>query len=160
VCFAVGVVVCVAACVAPVARKSGNAARVPDHRQNRLQKSTQPRILFNSGTIMWCDSVLQCVLLCVLQCVAKNYGQNCLQRSAQPRILFKSCTVAWCCNYIELQCVAARCSALQCVAVRCKVLQSTKSLACTADWCGIAVCCRALQCVTMCCSVLQRVAAC
>ena len=50
--------------------------------------------------------------------------------------------------FIDLMCVAVRCSVVQCVAVCCSVLQC------------VAVCCSVLQCVAVCCNVLQCVAVC
>jgi len=71
--------------------------------------------------------LLQCVLLCALQCVAE--------------------CVAVCCSV--LQCV------LQCVTVRSPVLHARAQI--KASWCifeGVAVCVEA--CVALCCNALQR----
>jgi len=79
--------------------------------------------------------------------------------------------------WIELNCVAVRCSALQCVVVCCGVLWCVavwySALRCVTVVCSdnysswldhgglpSLVCCSVLQCVAECCSVLQYVAIC
>ena len=97
---------------------------------------------------VWCSVwqfALQCVLWCVLQCVA-TFG-SVLQCVAVCCSVLQCVEV--CCSMLQrvLQCVAVCCSVLQCVAVCCSILQYD------AVWCSV------LQCVAVCCSV-QRVAVC
>ena len=96
-------------------------------------------------------SALQCVAVCVLQCVCCSVWDI-----AMPTSLPRPRDDAVCCSV--LQCVAVCCSVLQCLAVCCSVLQCV-AVCCSVLQC-VAVCCSMLQCVAVCCSVLQCVAVC
>ena len=102
-----------------------------------------------------CCSVLQCVAVVTVTCMAKW--------CAWQRV-----SVGWLCmSQCGAVCCSSSCNALQCVAACCSVLQrvAVPSLhhdVHSKEWVGVrcsvlqcaAICCFVLQCVTVCCSVL------
>ena len=134
-----------------------------------------------------CCSVLQCVAVCCIVCVASppEIGAYHLAGLSASKSMFVKSCVAVCCNVLQrvavycsvLQCVAVCCSALQFVAVCCKpakwglpcgglkslhaeVFQAVSSFPRRQSALAPAVCWSVLQCVAVCCSECLHVDVC